>query len=86
VPSAPPRTYNVQLEPPGRERAFRLETEAELFQRIRRESGAPDKVIFPKEPTLPSEKYQGHAWSPLREIVEPGYVCYRRLYFEQINS
>jgi hypothetical protein len=42
--------------------------------------------VIPDYPPAPKEKYVFRRWDPLTELVEPPYVCYRRLYFEQINS
>jgi hypothetical protein len=36
-------------------------------------------------PTLPRGPLPVRQWEPLAEIVPPPYVCYDRLYFEQIN-
>jgi hypothetical protein len=85
-------TYGIQLEPPGPDRLFRLESEASLMQRMRQERreqpGTPasaSRDVFPEEPVLSREIYLGRRWPPLKRDVEPHYVCYNRLYFEQPN-
>ena len=54
------------------------------FHQISRKTG--ERISFPDEPLLSREPYQGRHWARLVESVEPGYVCYGRLYFEQPNS
>jgi hypothetical protein len=82
----------IQLEPPGLERVSRVESEASLQERIRQETRditSPDRPIeriqFPTEPVLSAVPFQGRAFAPMREVVEPNYVCYGRLHFEQKN-
>jgi hypothetical protein len=80
--------YHIQLEPPGPERLFRLDSEARLQERIRQEGRdrTPiDIVVFPKEPVLSTEPYYGRRWPTAHEYAEADYVCYRRLLFEQKN-
>jgi hypothetical protein len=77
---------HIQLEPPGPERLFRLDSEARLQERIRQEGRdrtPVDIVVFPKEPVLSTEPYYGRRWPTAHEYVEPNYLCYRRLLFEQ---
>jgi len=79
----------IQLEPPGPDRLFRLESEAALNERMRQEGktqGLADKIIFPEEPVVSREQYPGRHWPPQTEIAEPNYVCYRRLLFEERNA
>ena len=78
---------------PGPERLFRLESEEALQERIKNEIVAikdgPTQVNFPKEEALSQEYYQGRHFvgpnGPLSDVVEPNYVCYQRLRFEQPN-
>jgi hypothetical protein len=81
------------VEPPGPGELFRLETEAQLFNRIRQEGrdrqqpGQPQSpLVFPTEPVLSREPYYGRAWPRQDLVVEPNYVNYGRLYFEEKNS
>jgi hypothetical protein len=79
----------IQLEPPGPQRVFRLESEASLQERIRQEFRQDDpiqRVVFPEEPVLSTQPYQGRAWPPQKELAEASYVCYGRLLFEEKNS
>jgi hypothetical protein len=80
--------YNIQLEPPGPHRLFRLESEESLQNRMRQEGRQrypEERVIFPEEPLLSKVAYAGRAWGPQYRFAEPNYVCYSRLYFEQPN-
>lgn len=88
-PAAPGETpgYTIQLEPPGPERLFRLESEAALNERMRQEArDRRERITFPDEPVLSKERYTGRAWPKQQTLAEPNYVCYRRLYFEQRNE
>ena len=82
--------YQIQLIPPGPKRFFRLESEAHFQERMRQEALSrpnPERIEFPKDyKPLSKQPYVARAWPPLYEIVEPAYVCYRRLGFEDINS
>jgi hypothetical protein len=78
----------IQLEPPGPQRVFRLESEEALKERIRqerRQCEPPERITFPDEPVLSKERYAGRAWPKMLTVVEPHYVCYGRLHFEQRN-
>ena len=81
--------YQVQLIPPGPERVFRLESESSLFERMRQEivqRPQKDRAEFPDEPILSKEKYAGRSWPEQKALVEPNYVCYGRLLFEDRNA
>jgi hypothetical protein len=45
----------------------------------------PERVVFPEEPVLSREPFLGRRWPATKKLVEPHYVCYRRLFFEQVN-
>jgi hypothetical protein len=78
----------IQLDPPGPERLFRLESENALQERWRQElwTHRPgDRQIYPDEPILTREKYYGRNWQSRTLFVEPNYLCYKRLLFEQPN-
>jgi hypothetical protein len=82
--------YQVQLEPPGLERIARMDTEPELFERIRQEAknrNPLDRMAFPEEPILSRDTYygRGEAWPHRTMLVAPSYVCYGRLLFQQVN-
>jgi hypothetical protein len=79
--------------PPSPERVFRLEREATLMERMAREAPLGQNPLQlryrfekPDYPPVPPTEYPERAWEPLPEIVEPAYLCYGRLYFEQINA
>jgi hypothetical protein len=80
----------VRLEPPGRERVFGgRDTEPELVERMKQEAkdaGRTDPVIFPDTFPVSKETFQARQLAPSTELIEPGYVVYRRLYFEEKNS
>jgi hypothetical protein len=81
--------FQPSVEPPGREVLFRLESESSLFERIRQEAlerTPPDRVIFPEEPVLSRDTYLGRAWPARSLFVEPNYVFYEHLLFEDLNS
>jgi hypothetical protein len=84
-------TDNFALPDP--KRVFRLETEAALRERMARDSrqgmnplALKYEIIFPEYPSIPSAMHQfAHVWPPLAEMTKAPFVCYRRLYFEEIN-
>jgi hypothetical protein len=85
---APPELQPIQLEPPGPERLFRLESEDALKERWRQELKTlrpGDRQIYPDEPILTREAYFGRNWQQRACLVEPNYLCYKRLLFEQMN-
>lgn len=81
--------YQIQLTPPGSQRLFRLESEKALQERMRQEAlqrPQPERIEFPKYDPLSRQPFAGRAWPQQFEVVEPAYVCYGRLYFEDLNS
>lgn len=79
---------SIQLEPPGPERLFKLESERSWRERLRQESQSSTRkepIVFPDEPILSTEKYPGRHWPPMHMVVEPMFVGFNRLYFHQIN-
>jgi hypothetical protein len=81
--------YFVQLEPPGPQRLFRLESEHSLQVRMRQEAlqlATPARLDFPQYKPLTEERGSPTRSWPCRTLeVEPAYVCYGRLYFEDLN-
>jgi hypothetical protein len=80
--------YTIQLEPPGSNRLFRRDSEPNLQERMRQEARDRrnvERIVFPEEPVLTTESYVARVFAPMRETVEPNYVCYQRLLFEQKN-
>jgi hypothetical protein len=96
LPGTAPDPYQayIRLDPPGREKLFgSRDTERELELRMRQErkdAGQVEQgpVQFPEAPALPwaETKYQPRAFDPMVALVEPDYVVYRRLYFEEKNA
>jgi hypothetical protein len=81
--------YQIQLEPPSKERWFRVESDASLMIRMQQEykdRGSTERLEFPEEAPLTVEKYLARDWPCRSMIVEPNYVCYGRMYFEDLNS
>jgi hypothetical protein len=75
-------------EVPGPEVLFRLESQEALFERMKQETlraGEP-RIIFPDEPPITTEPYQGRHWLALTKEVEPYFVVHGRLLFEQQNT
>jgi hypothetical protein len=72
----------------------RLESEANFDRRItqkvrqnpNKETGLPERAIFPDEPVVTREKYTPRTFPASSLLVEPNYVCYGRLYFQERNS
>jgi hypothetical protein len=81
--------YQIQLTPPGPERLFRLESEVAFQERMRQEARQRptlERITFPDEPVLSTEPYVARSFPPAQEYVEPLFVCYNRLYFEDPNT
>jgi hypothetical protein len=81
--------YQIQLEPPGPQRLFKLDSEAALHERWQQEENDQQlrgPIQFPEEPVLSKNPYRARVFPPNAETVEPNYVCYRRLFFEDLNS
>ncbi len=82
--------YQIQLEPPGPQRLFQLDSEAALHERMRQEGRqrpSQDRIEFPTEPTVGGRgPYAARQFPPANIQVEPSYLCYDRLYFEEKNS
>jgi hypothetical protein len=80
---------DIPLEPPGPERLFQLESEKSLMERMRQKAldkGPDQRIIFPKEEPLSRGVYPGRYFPMAVEVVEPHYLCYKRLLFEDLNS
>lgn len=91
IPAKIPEQY---LAPPQPQRVFRLESETMLMERMDREAtegltplGLSYQFVLPSYPPVPPQVASvARPWEPLGEIVEPAYLCYGRLYFEQLNA
>ncbi|HZV05157.1 MAG TPA: hypothetical protein VE999_08760 [Gemmataceae bacterium] len=89
-----PAPYTIQLEPPSIYRvAISVESDAQLHERIRQENRErkmpggkmPERLVFPNDPIISTDTYQGRKWYPMRLEVAPYYLCHGRLAFQQIN-
>ncbi len=82
-------SFELQLKPPSREDLFRLESEKELEDRIqeeeRKENPDLEPEAFPPYPVLSKVEFEGRTFPPGKVVKEPNYVCYRRLFFEDLN-
>lgn len=79
----------IRLDPPDKDTLFRLESEQAWRERMRQEAydrTPREKITFPDEPVISTEPYYGRNWQPRPLVVEPTYVGYRRLLFEEKNS
>ena len=77
---------------PDPQRVFRLDSEAKLRERMTRDGqlginpiGLKYEIHFPEYPAVPNAERVARPWAPLTEVVDPPFVCYQRLYFEQLN-
>lgn len=89
----PVRLPEQYLAPPDPQRVFRLESESTLLERMARDAplgnnplGLRYEFVAPTYPPAPPPGYVARPWEPQAEVIEPAYLCYRRLYFEQINA
>ncbi len=84
-----PLGTQVQLTPPGPERIFgRLDSEREFQERVRQEAlerTPPERIAFPPEPILTTQRFVRRVFPPISEVIEPQYVTFSRLHFEQKN-
>lgn len=83
--------FQASLTPPSLERLGRLDSDATLQERIRQETknrGRNEEVVFPESPILSRERYAGRKglWPQRQLVVEPGFVCYGKLFFEDKNA
>ena len=73
----------------GKKTLYRLESEAELQERIRQEArsrGNSDSVVFPDQDALARVNYPGRSLPGQQILIEPPYTCHRRLLFEEKNA
>jgi hypothetical protein len=78
----------IRTELPGPQRLFSRESENAFFERISVEfSKQPgmNRAIFPESAVLSREPHKPREFPEMVEVIEPGYVAHRRLYFEQPN-
>lgn len=85
------KEFQVQTDPPGLERLSQIDSDSKLEERIRQETlerTDREQVVFPEEPILSREAYAGRVglWPVRQLVVEPNYVVYRKLFFQQLNT
>jgi hypothetical protein len=83
-PSAPKSDMGIVPSPSFKRVFLELPTDAELRAQMARER--PKGPPPPTEPRIQAAAKPVRDWTPLPEIIEPSYLCYGRLYFEQLNS
>jgi hypothetical protein len=80
----------IRLEIPSSQVLFRLESEAAMRERIRQEArqrGTARTLEFPNELVdLSGPAHDERFWRTQVEVVEPNYLGYGCLYFQQINA
>jgi hypothetical protein len=79
---------NIRLDPPDKDTLFRLESEEAWKQRLKVEAtgrSPRESVTFPDEPVLTKDAFYGRHWPGRSMVVEPYYVGYKRLLFEDLN-
>jgi hypothetical protein len=89
MPSGDGGETHPALDPPSPDKLFRLDSERNLRERMRQEAlsrAEPSRIVFPEEPPVSKERYFGRRFPRMIEQVEPGYVVYKRLLFEQKNA
>lgn len=78
------------FEPPSPDSLFsRLDSEKSFEQRLRQQGiqkNPPEIVKFPDRPMLTQATFPGRQFPPQACCVEPAFVCYDRLYFEEKNA
>jgi hypothetical protein len=77
----------ISLKPPPPEQLFRVESEEALRRRMIEEArrAKAQEPLFPPA-AAPQAPFTGRFWGHAVAYAEPSYVCYGRLYFEQINA
>lgn len=85
--------YGIETDPPKPERLFRMESELELQKRIRteimnrpRKEDRPEVVEFPTYKALTDDPFKPRQFGGVVKQIEPTYVIYDRLYFEDVNA
>jgi hypothetical protein len=85
-----PILVTIKIDTPGPSELFRLETEADWRERMRRDAKQNypfNRLDFPESRKLtPLENEIKRNWPMRFQFAEPNYLCYRRLFFEDINT
>jgi hypothetical protein len=79
----------IRTELPGPQRLFMRESEAQFYERLAqkaKKTPGATRAIFPPQEPVSKEKYTPRRFENMPPVlVEPAYVCHRRLLFEQPN-
>lgn len=91
--TSPRMTDTLGLDPrkPGSDGVaplFRLEGEQDLMARenAERDKKKLERIVFPAHAPNSLTPFMARALSPMQAVMEPNYVCYGRLLFEDKNS
>lgn len=80
----------IKVDPPGPSELFRLESEMDWRERMRRDARQTSpfsRLEFPEGPRARATQTGIiRTWPLQTEFVEPNYLCHRRLFFEEINT
>jgi hypothetical protein len=81
------------LKEGGPNQVVRVESEANfkrrLSQQVRQKTsatGIPDRAVFPEEPVVSTKAYVARLFPEQSLLVEPNYVCYGPLWFQERNA
>jgi hypothetical protein len=78
---------NIPLGPPGPDYLFQRDSEKSLMERMRQKAlDQNERIIFPEEPVISRDTYTPRSFPLAVEVVEPNYLCHKRLLFEDLNS
>jgi len=81
--------FVIRTDLPGPERLFDTrKSEAMIRETIRRDTTVrtgTGRTLFPEYPPVSTQTYKPREFARSAAMVEPGYVCHGRLYFEQPN-
>ena len=85
---APKAESKVDVELPGPDKLFRLESEKGLQERVIADRKREGKTAlrFPAQDPISTAPYQPRLFAGMTVEVEPHYVCFGRLLFEDKNS
>ena len=79
----------IRPELPGPQRLFMRESEAQFYDRLAQEARKTPggtRAIFPLQEPVSKQKHAPRRFENMSPVlVEPSYVCHRRLLFEQPN-
>jgi hypothetical protein len=81
------------LKDGGPNQVVRFESEANLQRRLKQRerqksspAGVPERAVFPEEPVISTKAYTARTFPGHLLLVEPAYVCYGPLWFQERNA